>query len=182
MNEQKITFKYLIACMGAVLLTWLIHEFTHWITAESLGYDSILRLNSVSPATGHQWRGLHNVYVSATGPLITIIQAVLAFVLFVNKGWIKTLYPFLFTPLYMRLLAGGMNFIKPNDEGRISEYFGLGVFTLSIVVCLFLLFLVYKISKSYQLSWKFNGWTIIIIMFASSLLILGDQILNIRIL
>ena len=182
MTEQKITLKYLVACMGAVLFTWLIHEFTHWITAESLGYDSILTLNTVSPSSGRQWTSLHNVYVSATGPLITVIQAAIVFVMLVNKSWIKTLYPFLFTPLYMRLLAGGMNFINPNDEGRISEYFGLGVFTLSILVSIFLFFLVYRISKSYQLNWKFNVWTTIIIMFASSILILSDQILHIRIL
>ena len=182
MTEQKITYKYLIACMGAVLFTWLIHEFTHWVTAESLGYDSILTLNTVSPANGQQWTVLHNVYVSSTGPLITIIQAVIVFVMLVNKSWIKALYPFLFTPLYMRLLAGGMNLINPNDEGRISEYFGLGVFTLSTVVSAFLFFLVYKISKSYQLNWSFNVWTTVIIMFASSILILSDQILHFSIL
>lgn len=182
MTDQKITSKYLLACVGSVIFTWIIHEFTHWITAESLGYESILTLNKVSPVAGQKWTQLHNVYVSAAGPLITIVQALIVFVILISKSWNKTIYPFLFTPLYMRLLAGGMNFINPNDEGRISEYFGLGVFTLSILVSAFLFFLVYKVSNMYQLNWKFNTWTTIIIMFASSILILSDQILHIRIL
>ena len=182
MTDQKITSKYLLACVGAVIFTWIIHEFTHWVTAESLGYESILTLNKVRPVSGLKWTELHNIYVSATGPLITIIQAVIVFIILANKSWNKTLYPFLFTPLYMRLLAGGMNFIKPNDEGRISEYFGLGAFTLSIIVSIILFLLVYKISNNYKLNWKFNTWTTLIIMFASSILILSDQILHIRIL
>lgn len=182
MTEQKITFKYLLACIVAVILTWIIHEFTHWITSESLGYESILSLNSVSPMSGQKWTDLDNVYISASGPLITIIQAVIVFMFLNNRNWNKSFYPFLFTPLYMRLLAGGMNFINPNDEGRISEYFGLGVFTLSILVSMILFFLVYKISNKYKLSWKFNTWTTIIVMVVSSILILLDQILHIRIL
>ena len=180
MTDQKITWKYLLACIGAVFFTWIIHEFTHWITSESLGYESVLTLNTVS--LGRKYTELHNVYVSASGPLITILQAVIVYMFLINRNWNKSFYPFLFTPLYMRLLAGGMNFINPNDEGRISEYFGLGVFTLSILVSLILFFLVYKISNKYKLSWKFNTWTTIIIMIVSSILVLSDQILHIRIL
>lgn len=182
MTDQKITWKYLLACLGAVLFTWIIHEFTHWITSESLGYESVLTLNTVSPISGQKYTELHNVYVSASGPLITIVQAVIVFIFLFNRNWNKSIYPFLFTPLYMRLLAGGMNFINHNDEGRISEYFGLGVFTLSILVSAILFFLVYKISKTYKLSWKFNTWTTLIIMVLSSILVLSDQILHIRIL
>ncbi|WP_274474574.1 hypothetical protein [Mangrovimonas aestuarii] len=182
MTDQKITWKYLLVCIGAVFFTWITHELTHWFTSESLGYDSLLTLNKVSPISGQKYTELHNVYVSASGPLITIMQAVIVYIFLIKRNWNKLVYPFLFTPLYMRLLAGGMNFINPNDEGRISEYFGLGVFTLSILVSVILFYLVYKISNRYKLGWKFNTWTTILIMFASSILILSDQLLHIRIL
>lgn len=182
MTDQKINWKYLLACIGAVFFTWILHEFTHWITSESLGYESKMTLNKVSPIAGQNYTDLHNVYVSASGPLITIIQVIIVFMVLSKGKWNKFLYPLLFTPLYMRLLAGGMNFINPNDEGRISEYFGLGVFTLSILVSVILFALVYKISIKYQLNWKFQTWTTLIIMFASSILILSDQIMGIRIL
>ena len=182
MIDQKITIKYVIACVGAVLFTWIFHEFTHWVTSESLGYEAMLTLNTVSPFAGQEYTALHNVYISAAGPLMTMIQACIAFLILVKVKWNKTIYPLLYTALYMRLLAGGMNLIKPNDEGRISEYFGLGLFTISIVVSALLFYLVYKISVHYKLNWKFNTWTTVIIMIASSILILSDQILHIRIL
>ena len=182
MTDQKITLKYILATLGAVIFTWILHELTHWITSEFLGYESIMKLNSVSAVDGQERTDWHKVYISASGPVITIFQAIIIYILLQTKSWNKLIYPLLFTPLYMRLLAGLMNFINPNDEGRISEFLGIGLFTLSIIVCGFLFYLVYKISKQYELNWKFNFWTTIIIMVVSSILILSDQFLGIRIL
>jgi len=180
MTDQKITSKYVLASALAVLFTWFIHEFTHWITSESLGYESIMRINSVTPLAGQEVADLHKIYISASGPLITIIQAIIVFIVLL-KRWKKLIYPLLFTPLYMRIMAGGMNFIKPNDEGRISEFFGIGLYTLSFIVSAFLFFLVYKISKKYDLHRKFIIWTTLLVMIFSSILILSDQIIKIRI-
>ncbi len=182
MTDQKITLKYILTVSFAVLFTWFIHEFTHWITSEFLGYESIMRLNSVSEANGQKRTEWHKIYISASGPIITILQAIIAFIILKTKGWNKYIYPFLFVPLYMRLLAGIMNFINPNDEGRISEFLGIGLFTISIIVSGLLFFLVYKISRMYRVNWKFNFWTTIITMVASSILILSDQFFGIRIL
>lgn len=182
MTDQKITLKYIIATASAVIFTWTLHEFTHWVTSESLGYESIMRLNSVSAIDGKEKTDWHNAYISASGPMITILQAIIIYLILKNKGWKKLIYPLMFTPFYMRLLAGGMNLINPNDEGRISEFFGIGLFTLSILVSGFLFFLVYRISKRYQLKLKFNILTTIIILVVSSILILSDQFLGIRIL
>lgn len=183
MIDQRITFKYILATLGAVIFTWVLHEFIHWTTSELLGYESILRLNSVSPVGGQkQMNEWHRIYISASGPLITIFQAVITFQFLLRKGWSKILYPFFFTPFYMRSIAGIMNFVNPNDEGKISEFLGLGLFTLSIIVSSLLFFLVYKISKKYELNWKFNLWTILVIMAASSILILSDQLFEIRLI
>ncbi|MET2984942.1 hypothetical protein [Aureibaculum conchae] len=182
MIDQKITLKYAFATVGAVLFTWLLHEFTHWFTSELLGYEAIMRLNSVSPVAGQQQNKWHQIYISASGPIITLLQALFIFIVLKTKGWNKFIYPLLFVPLYMRILAGVMNVIKPNDEGRISEFLGTGLYTLSILVSLFLFLLVYKTAMKYNLSWKFNTSTTILIMIVSSLLILSDQFFKIRIL
>ncbi|MDC8003900.1 hypothetical protein POV27_07540 [Aureisphaera galaxeae] len=180
--DQKITLKYIIAIAGAVLFTWVLHEFMHWVTAELLGYDSIMRLNSVSTIDGGEHAGWDGVYTSASGPLITILQATVVFLYLKAKGWNKWVYPLLFVPFYMRLLAGIMNFMMPNDEGRIGEFLGIGLFTISIVVSGFLFFLVYKISRKYALNWKFHLWTTLWVLSASSTLIMVDQFFSIRIL
>ncbi|SIS47369.1 hypothetical protein SAMN05421766_102126 [Zobellia uliginosa] len=182
MNQQRINGKYIFISIVAVSFTWLLHEFTHWLTSESLGYDSIMRLNSVSFAEGQEPTEWHKIYISATGPLITIFQAIIAFITLKTKGWNKYIYPFIFVPLYTRSLAGIMNFINPNDEGRISEFLGIGLFTISIIVSGFLFFLVFKISKKYGVNWKFNFWTTIITTVVSSILILSDQFFGIRLL
>lgn len=182
MIDQKITFRYILATAIAVIFTWVLHEFTHWVTSESLGYESIMRLNSVSVVDGQERTDWHKIYISASGPIITILQAIVVFILLKTKGWNKLIYPLMFVPLYMRSLAGVVNFVNPNDEGRISEFFGIGLFTISILVSGLLFFLVFKISKKYNLNWKFNLWTTLIIMVASSILILSDQFLGIRLL
>lgn len=182
MTDQKITTKYILAGIIIVILTWIIHEFAHWLTSESLGYDTIMRLNGTSPVSGKNPTDLHKIMISASGPIITIFQGLIAFVLLKQRNWNKPVYLFLFTAFYMRILAGIMNFINPNDEGRISAFLEIGTFTLPILVSGILFFMVYKVSKKYKLTGKFQLWTTIIIMAASSILILSDQFFGIRII
>lgn len=181
MDKDKITWNYGVIIFLGVFFTWLIHEFAHWTTGELLGYKMIMTLNSTSPAGGKYDKDFHVFIISSTGPIVTIIQALLIFIFLNGKGWYKYLYPFLLTPFYMRLLAGLMNFINLNDEGRIGEYFGIGVFTLPLMVSGFLFYMVYQISGKYDLGWKFQAITIIMVMVFSSALILTDQFLKVRI-
>lgn len=182
MNDKKINSTYALVGFTAVLFTWVLHEFTHWATSEVLGYETVMRLNGTFAVDGENPTELHKAIISTSAPIITIVQGLLAFWVLRFKGWNKYLYPFLFTAFYMRFLAGLMNFIKVNDEGRVGQYLGIGTFTLSIVVSGLLFFMVYKISKTYQLKWNFQMATLLIIMVASSILILADQFLRIRII
>ena len=182
MNDQKITIKYIIAGIFAVIFTWIIHEFAHWLTSELFGYETIMKLNGTSTVTGENPTYMHKNIISASGPIVTIIQGLIIFLLLKSQNWNKYLYPFLFTAFYMRFLAGLMNFINPNDEGRISAFLEIGTFTLPIIVSGILFFMVYKTSRKYKLNWKFQLWTITIIMVASSVLILSDQYFRIRII
>ncbi|MEO9887797.1 MAG: hypothetical protein ABJR05_17360 [Balneola sp.] len=182
MTDQKITLKYSFVVIASVVFTWLIHEFTHWLTSELLGYETVMRLNSAFSVKGQNPIELHRVIISISGPILTIAQGLIAFLVLKSRSWKKSLYPLLFTAFYMRFLAGIMNFINVNDEGRVSEYLGIGTFTLSIIVIALLFYLVYLISKEYSLKWKFQLVTYLIVAITSSLLILSDQFFGIRIL
>jgi len=182
MNDKKITIKYIFSGILVVIFTWIIHEFAHWLTAEILGYESMMRINGVSSIDGQNPTDLHKIVISASGPILTIIQGLIAFLFLKSQNWNKYLYLFLFTAFYMRTIAGFMNFINLNDEGRISAFLEIGTFTLPTIVSGILFFMLYKVSKKYQLNWKFQLWTTIIIMVASSILILSDQFFDIRIL
>ncbi|MBU2975547.1 hypothetical protein [Zobellia sp. B3R18] len=182
MTGQKITLKYVLYGILTVFFTWIIHEFVHWATSQLLGYESIMRINGVSPADGENPSNLDKIIISASGPIVTILQGLIVFILLEFRNWNKYLYLFLFTAFYMRFLAGLMNFLNPNDEGRISSFLGIGTFTLPIIVSGLLFLMVYKISKKYDLKWKFQLWTTLIVMVVSSILILADQFLGIKIL
>lgn len=182
MNDQKITVKYILVGILAVFLTWIIHEFAHWLTSELLGYETIMRLNGTSAVQGENTTDLHKVIISISGPIVTILQGLIIFMLLKLKGWNKYLYPFLFIAFYMRFLAGLMNLIMANDEARVGQFLGIGTFTLSIIVSGLLFFMVYKTSIKYKLNWKFQLWSTIITMVTSSILILSDQFFGIRIL
>ena len=182
MTEQRINGKYIIAGIIAVIFTWIIHEFTHWLTSELFGYETIMRINGISLVEGESPTELQKVIISISAPIVTISQALFVFIILKTRGWNKYLYPFIFTAFYMRFLAGLMNFINLNDEGRVSQYFGIGTFTLSIIVSGFLFYLVYKVSKKHSLKWKFQLVTYLIVMVVSTILILSDQFFGIRIL
>lgn len=181
MTDKKITFRYIKAVTVAVIFTWIVHEFAHWLTSELLGYETIMRLNGTSSVNGENPTDWHKIYISASGPMVTILQGLIVFIFLKYRNWNKYLYAFLFTAFYMRFLAGLMNFINPNDEGRISAFLEIGTFTLPILVSGLLLFMVYRISKKNNLNWKFQLFTTLIVMVASSILILSDQFLGIRI-
>jgi hypothetical protein len=181
MTDIRITFRYFFTAFLAVLITWLFHEFAHWLTSESLGYDTIMRLNATLPEKGQKVSEWHHIITSAAGPLATILQAIILFILLKNN-WNKYLYIFLFTAVFMRSLASIMNVIQPNDEGRISVFLGVGLYTLPLLVSGFLYYLCYNISKKYRLTLKFNALTLVIVLLFSSILILADQLIGIRIL
>ena len=181
MTDTRVTFGYVFTALLAVLTTWVLHEFAHWVSSESLGYDTIMTLNATSPVKGQSVSEWHRFLISASGPLITVFQAIIVFI-FLQKTWSKHLYLFLFIAFYMRSLAGIMNIISPNDEGRISEYLGIGLYTIPFLVSAFLFYLVYLTSKRYRLDRKFQLATIFATLIFTSALILIDQFMGVRIL
>jgi hypothetical protein len=182
MINKKVTFKYFLAIFVAVIFTWLIHEFAHWLTAKLLGYESIMKLNGTFYADGENPTERHKILVSAAGPIVTILQGLVVFLFLKYRDWNKYLYPVLFIAFYMRFLAGLMNFANLNDEGRIGQFLGIGNFTLSILVSGLLFYMVYSISKNYNLNWKFQALTTLFVIVTSSFLILSDMFFGIRIL
>jgi hypothetical protein len=179
--KPKINPTYVLATMVAVFVTWLVHEFAHWSAGELLGNEMVMTLNTCYPKSGSFLANWHEVVISAAGPLITITQAFI-FYLLLQKDKNKILFPFLLTALYMRALAGIMNFINLNDEGRISDALGLSSFTLPFIVFGILFYLVYSIVTRNELGAKLVTVTTLLIMLFSSILILSDQAISITVL
>ncbi len=175
MEQLKTYLLHAGAVILAVAFTWLIHEFAHWAMAKALGYSPVMTMNTVSLNGTHYREDWHALLVSAAGPIITIIQAALVYWWLAVKGWQRWLYPYLFLALYTRALAGAMNMINLNDEGRIGHDLGIGDYTLSIIVSAFLFMLVWKATQREKPGWRFVTYTLFLIMLFSSILILSDN-------
>jgi hypothetical protein len=179
--QPSINGRVVLVTAIAVLATWLLHEFAHWITGEWLGNEMVMTLNTSYPVTDHYLHASHENMVSAAGPIITLIQAIIIY--FLLKGEKnRILFPFLLTCLYMRTLAGLLNIINLNDEGRISKDLGLGVYTLPLLVIAVLFYLVYGAVKEKGFSTKFIVGSVLLIMLFSSIIVLADQAMELRIL
>jgi hypothetical protein len=180
-KTNTLNLQYILISVIAVILTWLLHEFAHWAAGEALGNDMVMTANTGYPVSGAYKEPWHALIIDSAGPAITIIQAVVIFVLLKSRSTIL-LFPFLLTCLYMRIIAGGLNVINLNDEGRISNTLGLGTWIIPALVIALLFFLVYKTVKARKISTKVVTITILIIMVISSAIVLGDQVLKIRLL
>ncbi len=180
-EQFSITIKYLFICGTAVLFSWLLHEFAHWCAGEVLGNNMAMTLNTSYPESGNYVANSHEILVSAAGPIATLIQAFVVYTLF-KRSSTNFLFPFLLTCLYMRVLAGALNTINLNDEGRISKALNIGTYTLSVIVVSILFYLTYKAVKWNRIKTKTVVITTVLIMLFSSIIILADQALKLKVL
>lgn len=167
-NKYGINLKYILLLFIAVFASTIFHEYSHWSIGEILGNKMNATLNGTNPVAGDYINEWNRNYVTFAGPLFTVLQAVLFYFLITKYRRIE-LYPFLLFPFVMRFFAGLANFLGANDEGRLGLSLGIGLFTLSILVCGFLYALVYKASKEMKIGIKFN---IISFLFCSLFLLL----------
>ena len=176
-----ITRKYFIVFAIAVLLSWSLHEFAHWTMGEFLGYKMRMTLNTSFPLSRSYSSDLDYLLISAAGPIITLLEAILIFILMIQRRRLL-LYPFLFTCIYMRLFATIISFRNPNDEARISSTIGMGKFTMPVIMTTILSLLIIKVSQRYQLSFGFNLISTGLVILFSSMIILADMYFKIYIL
>lgn len=148
---MKLNASYYPWFVFAFLATFLLHESAHWLMGLALGMDVQFRLNAVhylSPTLPWQ-----RALADAAGPIVTILQAIVAFLLVQRSGPVKA-FAFLYVAAFMRFAAGVVTVLHPNDEARIGMFLGVGKWTLPLLVAAGVILLVVKASKRLQLTWK----------------------------
>jgi hypothetical protein len=181
LKRDPIGISYVVWTAVAVATTWLIHEFAHWSVGEILGNNMVMTLNTSYSLNGRYAKSWHPHLISAAGPVITMLEAIVCYFL-IRKTDNKLIFPFLLTCLYMRALAGFMNLINLNDEGRISQALGLGAFTIPFVVFAILFYLAFAVVRQQAYKTRLVVITVLLIMLFSSLLILSDQTMKVNII
>src|SRR5688572_305999 len=73
--------QYVLAAALAVFITSLLHELAHWVTGELLGNRMGMNLNAAYPVNGDYLQPWHAHIVTVAGPLFTVFQGFVVYLL-----------------------------------------------------------------------------------------------------
>ena len=172
--------RFLVVWFGAALLTAIVHELGHWTAGTLLGNQMTLSLNAAL-VVGEYRQDWHAHLVSAAGPLVTITQAALCYTL-IRRGREATLMPLLLTAFVYRAMAGVMNLVNPNDEGRLSVWLGLEMWVLPAAVTGGLLWLLVDAVRRTDYGLTRSVVAAVVAVHLLGLLVLVDQNWSLRLL
>ncbi len=158
----------------AGFLTFILHEAAHWAAGNLMGYPMNVRLNGVDFLTPVS--AMDQAIADAAGPLVTILQAIIAYLL-VNFRKSHRAFAFLYFAAFMRLLAAAVSVFHPNDEARLSSFLGLGVWTLPIVVAAGLVVLVWQASRMLKTGWRDQLACYLVASLSISAVVFADRFL-----
>ncbi|WP_339915401.1 hypothetical protein [uncultured Brevundimonas sp.] len=174
-NVTRVSPGFYLLLFVVAFVTFVLHEGAHWLAGTTLGHDMVVSLNGSHATTPTS--ALDGMLISAAGPVVTLIQGLLALVL-VRMFNSTAAYAFLFFAAFMRLMAAGVSLFNPNDEARISLYFGLGQWTLPLLMVAVLGIMTVIGSRHLRLSWQTNALAWLTASVAVSAIVGLDMLLT----
>jgi hypothetical protein len=160
---------------AAGFVTFVLHEGGHWLAAVLLGHEAYFGLNSAG-ARGTVSTVDHMI-ISAVGPAVTVVQALVALWL-VQARASAAAWVFLFWAAFMRFMATVISLFNANDEARISEWLGWGMWTLPAIVTVALFGLLVVGSLRLKVGWKTLVLTWVVASVAVSAVVGLDMVLK----
>ena len=160
----------------ATLLTTVVHEAAHWAMGSALGHEMVMSFNEARVASGAGASVRDVMLITAAGPAITVLQAVVAYILIRGRG-LRLAYPFLFAAWFMRFAAGVVSLAHPNDEARLSIELIGGMWWVPGVVVLGLLVLLWSAARRLGLGWRKNVACYLICSVMTAAIVFGDRVL-----
>lgn len=175
-HHQIMNWRHIPLFIGVTIATYIVHEGAHWLTGEAFGYDLWVNINSAGLMSGTYRQAWHGHLISAAGPMFTLAQGIIAFVC-VRRY--KNVFAFivLFAALMMRFVAMLMSFSNPNDEARISEWLGLGTWTLHLIVVGILFALTIKAGRYLKFRWRDYGLAYVATSLGITLVVMGEGLI-----
>jgi hypothetical protein len=155
--KSRITWKIAFLFIPVAFVTYLFHEFGHWVTGEVLGNDMVLGLNYSNARSGQYIDEPHNLYISMAGPAFTIIQAVVSLI-FIEKAKSVYAYPFVFFAAFSRFFSIVFGGFSQQDEARIASLLNIGPYWAAIIVLILLGGILWSSSYLLQLNLKAVGY------------------------
>ncbi len=162
--------------MLAVIMTTAVHETAHWGAGTVLGHEMAMSFNQAHALVGATVSARDSILITAAGPAITMLQALVAFVLIRGRG-LRLAYPFLFAAGFMRFAAAFVSLFHPNDEARLSIDLLGGMWWLPAIVVIVLLALMWSASRRLGIGWKTNLACYLVSSVMTAAIVFGDQLL-----
>jgi FtsH-binding integral membrane protein len=159
---------------AAGFVTFLLHEGGHWLAAVLLGYEAHFGLNSAGAREASN--PVHVAAIIFAGPAVTILQGLIALWLVQTRASAAA-WVFLFWAAFMRFMATVISLFNANDEARISEWLGWGMWTLPVIVTVGLFALLAVGSRRLKVSWKTLAVSWVVASVAVSAVIGLDMIM-----
>ena len=158
-----------------ILGTFVVHEGAHWGAGTILGHQMSYGLNGSAPSAATS--AGHHALISVAGPLVTILQALIALHLVRTRRSLAA-FAVLSAAAFLRVVAQGLSFILPNDEARVSDWLGIGFWTLPIVTASALVACTIWASRHLGASWRFNALAYLVASLTLSVIVGADMMIR----
>ena len=177
LKESRINLKVALLMIPVAFLTYLFHEFGHWIVGVLLGNKVFYSLNNVTPLSGNYLHEADDLYSSMGGPAFTILQAII-FLIVIEKTKSIYAYPFVFFAGFIRffsILFGGFGL---QDEAKISALLNVGTYTVATIVLVILFIIVWRSSYLLKLNFKAIGYFTVLSVIGTLIVLATNNLLK----
>lgn len=175
MQRMRTGWSFYGLVFVAGFVTFAVHEGGHWLAATLLGHEAYFGLNSAGA------RGAVGVtdqmIVSAAGPAVTVAQGLIALWLVQTRASAAA-WVFLFWAAFMRFMATAVSLFHANDEARISDWLGWGMWTLPVLVTVALVALLAIGTVRLRAGWKTLVLTWVVASVAVSAVVGLDMLIS----
>jgi len=157
LKESQINWIVIISFIPIAFVTYLFHEFGHWIFGEFLGNDMTLSLNNSAPRSGYFINDSHALWSSIGGPAFTIIQSLI----FLLITWITKsiyIYSIAFFAVFSRFFSIVFGGINLQDEARIASMLDMSQYLISAIVLVILFLILWRCNRIMKLNLKAVGY------------------------
>ena len=175
--ESRINWKVALIMIPVAFLTYLFHEFGHWIVGELLGNKMLYSLNNVTPLSGSYIHNSDSLLVRMGGPAFTILQAIISLIV-IEKTKSIYVYPVVFFAGFCRffsIMFGGFN---KQDEAHISAMLNIGTYTFAAIVLVILFIIVWRSSAILKLNLKAAGYFTVLGVISILIVIATDKLIS----
>jgi hypothetical protein len=176
LKESQINWIVIISFIPIAFITYLFHEFGHWIFGEFLGNDMTLSLNNSAPKSGYFINDTHALWSAIGGPVFTIIQALI----FLLITWITKsiyIYSIVFFAVFSRFFSIVFGGINLQDEARIASMLHTNKYLIAAIVLVILFMILWRCNRIMKLNMKAVGYFIVLGTFATLILIGVNQLI-----